>query len=158
MTARLDADAIRARVALVEDPEVPVTLTDLGVVREVVVDGNSVSVTLRPTRLACPGRAEMARRVSAAVSTVAPDASVTLNWEMSSWQTSDVNAAGRRALLQIGYGDPAAARPQCPYCESAAVRREGDFGGGVCKTPYTCRSCGSSFDLLKNTPAEQSGR
>lgn len=158
MTASLDAGAIRAQIDRVEDPEVPVTLTDLGVVRRVAVDGDSVSVTLRPTRLACPGREEMARRVRAAVQTAAPGANVTVTWEMSPWQAGDVSPAGGRALARAGFGDPTASRPLCPYCQSARVRREGGFGGSVCKTPYTCRACGSSFDLLKNTPAERTGQ
>lgn len=160
MTGTLDARAIRAQVDRVEDPEVPITLTDLGVVRDVAVNAaaRAVSVVLRPTRLACPARDEMARRVRAAVEAVAPDATTSVRWEMSGWESSDVSTEGTRALLQIGYADPALSAARCPYCESAQVRREGSFGGGVCKSPYSCRSCGSTFDVLKNTPAERADR
>lgn len=160
MSAVLDAAAVRARIDLIEDPEVPVTLTDLGVVREVFVDEDdrTVSVVLRPTRLACPARDEMARRVRAAVADVDPGATTSVTWEMSAWDYTDVKPEGSHALLQIGYADPALATAVCPYCRSRQVRREGAFGGSVCKAPYSCRSCGSTFDVLKNTPAERADR
>ena len=158
MTATVDADVVRAQIDLVEDPEVPITLSDLGVVRAVDVGRDGVTVTLRPTRLACPARPEMERRVRRAVATAAPGVPVTVRWELAEWRASDVSGAGSTVLVQIGYGDPAADVARCPYCDSADVRREGAFGGSVCKTPYSCRSCGSTFDLLRNTPAERRDR
>ncbi|MDT7615323.1 MAG: ring,2-phenylacetyl-CoA epoxidase subunit PaaD [Pseudonocardiales bacterium] len=158
MISTVQDRALRSRIDLVEDPEIPVTLTDLGVVRAVDVASDAVTVTLRPTRLACPAREEMARRVRAAVADVTPDVEVAIVWEMSTWEASDVSAAGGRALLEIGYGDPAQPLARCPYCASDEVRRESAFGGGVCKSPYSCRTCGSTFDVLKNTPAEKADR
>lgn len=150
------ADRIRAAVATVEDPEVPVTLQDLGVVREVRVAGSTVHVLLRPTRLACPARGEMARRVREAVGATAPGVEVEVDWEMAAWRGGDVSDRGTEVLLQIGYADPGAHTPACPYCGSDDVRSEGAFGGAVCKVPFSCRSCGSTFDALKGTPAAAS--
>lgn len=158
MTATVDAAAVRARVDQVEDPEVPITLRDLGVVRAIAFQDDEVTVTLRPTRLACPARPEMERRIRVAVAEAAPEVRVVVRWELAEWQAADVSRTGRTVLVQIGYGDPAAATARCPYCDSANVRREGAFGGSVCKTPYACRSCGSTFDLLRNTPAERRER
>ena len=155
MTATIDKKAVRQRIDLVQDPEIPVRLTDLGVVRDVRIDGDTVTVVLRPTRLACPARDEIARRVASAARSAAPGAQVIVDWELATWDAAHVSTDGRRALLQIGYADPALPRARCPYCSSTRVRREGSFGGAVCKTPYSCRSCGSTFDALRATPAEQ---
>lgn len=143
--------AVYEAVSHVEDPEVPVTLVDLGVVREVSLDGGAVRVVLRPTRLACPARGEMERRVRAAVSSVDEDLAVDVEWEMAQWRGDDVTAPGQQVLLQIGYADPVAESDACPYCGSAEVRQDGRFGGAVCKQPYTCRSCGSTFDVLRGS-------
>lgn len=160
MTAAVDFAAVRACIDRVEDPEVPVTLTDLGVVRAVEVDGDQVRVVLRPTRLACPARDEMMRRVRAAVHEAAPNARVEVSWEMASWQPESVSSDGARDLLQIGYAHPLDTYPRCPFCGSAQVRRGGMFGGSVCKVPFSCRSCGSTFDGLKSAgrgqPTEES--
>lgn len=158
MTATIDVAAVRASVDLVEDPEVPITLSDLGVVRAVAVEDDGFVITLRPTRLACPARPEMERRVRAAVADAAPGVPVEVRWELAEWQSADVSRRGSTVLVQIGYANPAVDTARCPYCDSADVRREGSFGGSVCKTPYTCRSCGSPFDLLRNTPAERRDR
>jgi ring-1,2-phenylacetyl-CoA epoxidase subunit PaaD len=147
-------ERIRSALAAVEDPEVPVTLRDLGVMRSVDVSHNRVGVVLRPTRLACPAREEMARRVRAAVTSVAPDFEVEVRWELERWRGSEVSARGAGSLLQIGYADPTrSGKAACPYCGSSQVERHGEFGGAVCKVPFTCRACGSSFDALKGSAA-----
>ena len=147
-------DRVRAAVATVEDPEVPITLQDLGVVRDVRVTGGQVRVVLRPTRLACPARGEMARRVHEAVRSAAPNMDVEVDWEIATWRGSDVSDRGAQVLLQIGYADPGVgASTGCPFCGSADVRSEGAFGGSVCKVPFSCRSCGSTYDALKGSTA-----
>lgn len=150
-------DRVRNAVAMVEDPEVPITLQDLGVVRDVQVAGSEARVVLRPTRLACPARGEMARRVHEAVLSVAPDVRVEVDWEIATWRGSDVSDRGTHVLLQIGYADPGVgASTACPFCGSGDVRSEGAFGGSVCKVPFSCRSCGSTFDALKGSNAAES--
>jgi ring-1,2-phenylacetyl-CoA epoxidase subunit PaaD len=154
----VNLDAIRAAVALVEDPEVPVTLVDLGVVRDLALgDDGAVRVVLRPTRLACPAREEMARRVREAIHSVDPAARVAVEWEMAAWRGEEVSSRGTEVLLQIGYSDPAATDTSCPYCGSADVRPEGAFGGAVCKVPFTCRHCGSTYDALRGSRSLAAG-
>lgn len=146
-----ERQAIRDHVNHVEDPEVPITLTNLGVVREIQFGDDEVVVTLRPTRLACPAREEMARRVRLAVAEAAPVKDVEIRWEMAAWRGTDVSAAGTKVLLDIGYAHPHLTRLLCPFCGADDVRAEGDYGGSVCKKPYTCRACGSGFDKLKSS-------
>jgi ring-1,2-phenylacetyl-CoA epoxidase subunit PaaD len=145
-----DRQAIRVSINLVEDPEVPITLNDLGVVREIQFGDNEVTVTLRPTRLACPAREEMARRIRVAIADAALVEKIEIRWEMSAWQGADVSAAGTKVLLDIGYAHPHLARRSCPFCGADDVRADGDYGGSVCKRPFTCRACGSTFDALKS--------
>jgi ring-1,2-phenylacetyl-CoA epoxidase subunit PaaD len=161
VSASTELAGVRAAIGAVEDPEMPVTLVDLGVVRSVDVAGQSIRVVLRPTRLGCPARDEMARRIRAAAAGVAPDVPLDLQWETSPWNAADVTAQGGQALMEIGYSAPGAESISCPFCNSADVRNEGPFGGSVCKVPFSCRSCGSAFDALKSggsadRPAERS--
>jgi ring-1,2-phenylacetyl-CoA epoxidase subunit PaaD len=148
---------IREAISGVQDPEVPVTLTDLGVIRAVRVDESVVHILLRPTRLACPARGEMARRVKQAVLGVDPTSAVAVDWEMVAWAGEDVSTSGRLVLLESGYSDPATTTRQCPYCGSTVVRSEGAFGGAVCKLPFTCRDCGSTFDALRGQSPLRAG-
>lgn len=144
---------IRNALAQVEDPEIPITLMDLGVIRSVRVDGPKVHVYMVPTRLGCPGREEMARRVRAAVSDVAPEADVDVEWGMETWTPASITHEGEKILEQHGYTS-SGSTAQCPYCGSRDARQEGMFGGSLCKTPFTCRSCGSTFDALRSAVSE----
>lgn len=150
MNALTSLTAVRTAISKVEDPEIPVTLVDLGVVRSVEADGSHVRVVLRPTRLGCPARDEMARRVREAAAYAAPDVPLDLEWEPSAWHTDDVTPRGNEILMQVGYAAPDTNTTSCPFCSSTNVRSEGAFGGSVCKVPYSCRACGSTFDALKS--------
>ncbi|MEW6470754.1 MAG: iron-sulfur cluster assembly protein [Actinomycetota bacterium] len=152
MTAATPLEAeIRAALADVEDPEVPITLADLGVLRAVEVEPGEVRVHLAPTRLGCPGRDEMERRVREAVRRAAPDVDVHVEWEMVAWRPDDITERGAGVLAEYGYALlTGAVSVRCPYCRSEEVRSDGNFGGSICKRPYTCRSCGSTFDALRS--------
>lgn len=145
--------ALEAALAKVEDPEIPVALLDLGVLRGVTVDGTRVLVQLRPTRLGCPGRNNMERDVAAAVKTVDPSLTVEVDWELLPWREQDVTPAGKAALEKIGYAVLLGGPARCPYCASEDVRSDGEFGGALCKVPYTCRACGSTFDAMRSALA-----
>lgn len=141
-------EQVREAVARVEDPEIPVTLSDLGVLRSVRLDGRVVRVVLRPTRLACPGRRRMEDDIRRSVARVASDLRVDVIWDAVPWSEANVTAAGHEQLRQGGYTTLAEAPIRCPYCASAEVRRDGLCGGAPCKIPFTCRGCGSTFEAL----------
>ena len=143
---------IVAAVREVQDPEIDITLADLGVLRDVAVEGDTVRLSLVPTRVACPARSEMERRLRAAVAGVRPAAAVSIDWTDGGWQPSDVSARGLRVLNDCGYA-AAEHADRCPYCASADIAQAGAFGGSVCKIPFSCRSCGSCFDLLRSSCA-----
>jgi ring-1,2-phenylacetyl-CoA epoxidase subunit PaaD len=146
-------DGRRLWLALSEvtDPEIDITLVDLGVLRHAEIADRTVRVWLAPTRTACPGLPEMRRRIEESVVEVMPDATVEVTRELGAWQPSDVSPHGRAVLRAAGYtvAESGVHRAvHCPYCDSADVRSEGAFGGSVCKTPFSCRDCGSTFDQL----------
>lgn len=146
-------DRIRGALATVEDPEVPITLADLGVLREVEFTEHAVRIVLVPTRLGCPARDEMARRVRAAVHTVDPALQADVEWQITAWSPAAVSGKGLTVLPLAGYASPAQTEIGCPYCGSGEIRTEGAFGGSLCKRPYTCRACGSPFDALASASA-----
>ncbi|WLQ38399.1 iron-sulfur cluster assembly protein (plasmid) [Streptomyces castrisilvae] len=143
----MSPDPLTGVVAEVRDPEIDVGLGDLGVVRSVSRAGGRIVVRLAPTRLSCPARGEIARRVRSALAGAAPGQGVEIVWERGAWEPSSVTAAGRDALRTAGYR-VAGAAPRCPYCGSDDVVGAGRFGGAVCKVPFDCRGCGSPFDVI----------
>ena len=75
----MTAEQVWEALAEIPDPEIPViSLVDLGVIRDVAVDGSRVHVELTPTFLGCPALEAMCRALEAKVSEIGgePDVEV----------------------------------------------------------------------------------
>jgi ATP-binding protein involved in chromosome partitioning len=64
------ADAVRAALARVQDPEIRRPITELDMIREVTVEGTTAHVDLRLTIVGCPAADTIERDVRAAVAAV----------------------------------------------------------------------------------------
>ncbi len=93
-------------LARVPDPEIPViSVVDLGVVRDVQIEGERVHVEFTPTFLGCPAlevmREQMAERI--AELGAEPEIEVVLD---DSWSTDKITAEGREKLREAGFAPP----------------------------------------------------
>src|SRR4029079_19329849 len=95
-----EAEIIEA-LRTVEDPELHRSIVDLGMVKQVSIDGGDVTVLIALTTPGCPLRNEIQRRVTDGVSSVAGVASVGLDFTAMTEQ----ELAGLRQQLN---GNPAA--------------------------------------------------
>lgn len=168
MSAAVDELArARAVAESVLDPELPVlTLADLGVLRDVALDGDRVVVTVTPTYSGCPAmgviRAELAARLRAAGH---PEVEVRTVLHPP-WTSDWISEAGRRALAEHGVAPPGPAprRPAgpvpltltaprrsvaCPRCGSTDTEQTSEFGATACKALRRCRSCVEPFEHVK---------
>ncbi|MDQ1673040.1 MAG: ring,2-phenylacetyl-CoA epoxidase subunit PaaD [Frankiaceae bacterium] len=161
MTAAVDD--VRAVLSGVTDPEIPVlTLEDLGVLRDVTVDGDRVVVTVTPTYSGCPAMDE----IRADIRTALADhgwRDVEVRTVLSpAWTTDDLTETGRRRLREFGIAPPApradgpvlvplGRRPvlACPQCGSTDTEELARFGSTSCKALWRCRSCREPFDHFK---------
>jgi len=140
-------------LASVEDPELPISIVDLGLIRNVQVDGEHVAVRLVPTWIACPALAVIRSRVRNALLSVAGvrAASVEYTYDQP-WTLDRLSARGRAQLTAHGLSVPAcrfAEPPVCPYCGSHDVVAESLFGPTLCRATYLCRACHNPFERLK---------
>lgn len=148
--------------ASVTDPEIPVlTIEDLGVLREVALDGERVMVTLTPTYSGCPAIDAMRDDVILAL-TAAGFADVDVRTTLSpAWTTDWMSDAGKRKLRDFGIAPPTGRTAlgqgpvkirlavKCPRCGSIDTREITRFGSTSCKALYECRSCLEPFDHFK---------
>ena len=159
---RLTEQHVWAALEQVEDPEIPVvSVVDLGVVRDVHVDGERVHVEFTPTFLGCPAlevmRSQMARRI--AELGAEPEVEVVID---DSWSTDRITPAGREKLRQAGLAPPAPRAEgapalvqlqsgvfRCPYCGSTDTRLENLFGPTPCRSIRYCASCRQPFEQFK---------
>ncbi|MDE2081006.1 MAG: phenylacetate-CoA oxygenase subunit PaaJ [Burkholderiales bacterium] len=153
----------------VPDPELPaLSLRDLGIVRDVRVDGPAIEVVLTPTYSGCPATEVIAQSVLDAFS-AAGCGPVTVTQQLAPPWTSDWISAAGRAKLQAsgivppgctdagaGFGpigtSPISIRPRhlaCPRCSSRDTERLSVFGSTACKALYRCRACREPFEHFK---------
>lgn len=147
-------DSARSVIGQVMDPEIPMLgIVDLGIVRDVRVEGSSVEVDITPTYSGCPAmeaiRSDIERRLEAAG--FAPVVVRTVFGE--AWCTDWMTERGRQVLLESGIAPPEhseADRPVlCPRCSSREIRLISEFGSTACKALMACTSCGEPFDRFK---------
>ena len=156
------AEEVWQALAEVPDPEIPViSLVELGVVRDVDVQGERVRVAFTPTFLGCPALEVMRDAMAARIEELGgePEIDVVLD---DSWSTDRITPEGREKLRASGFSPPAprAARaPQlvqlrsgvfrCPYCGSTETRLENIFGPTPCRSLRYCTSCRQPFEQFK---------
>ena len=154
--------AVWDALAEVPDPEIPVvSLVELGVVRDVAVEGSRVRVEFTPTFLGCPALETMKRAMETRIAELGaePEVAVILD---DSWSTDRITAAGRAKLREAGFAPPIpreASAPKlvqlqsavfrCPYCDSTQTRLENIFGPTPCRSLRYCESCRQPFEQFK---------
>lgn len=148
------ADA-RSRVEAVLDPELPfVTIAELGILRDVAVDGDHVNVTITPTYSGCPAMSAIAEDIRTALD----DVDVSIETVLSpAWTTDWMTTEGKDKLHAAGIAPPthhAGATPltlavRCPQCGSTRTSELSRFGSTSCKALWRCDDCLEPFDSFK---------
>ncbi len=156
------AEAVWAALDEIPDPEIPVvSLVDLGVIRNVAVEGERVHVELTPTFLGCPALEAMTQALEETVSALGAEPDVIVVRD-DAWSTDRITPAGREKLRAAGFAPPAprAAGPttlvqlqskafRCPYCGSTETRLENIFGPTPCRSLRWCETCRQPFEQFK---------
>lgn len=110
-----DADEILAVLRTILDPEMPISIVDLGLVEEVLVEPGEdapeqarVSITLLPTFVGCPALSMIERLVREKVAALPGVAGVRVRFVNDPpWTVERISDAGRAALREFGVTTPA---------------------------------------------------
>ena len=147
----------------VKDPEIPaVSIVELGIVRDVTVEGGRVCVRITPTYSGCPAMFEIERDIVDALARHGMT-DVTIETVHSPAWTTDWIAEGAREKLRAGGIAPPGpvaggglvtlerrrAPARCPYCGSADTQLRSEFGSTACKAIHFCSACSQPFDEFK---------
>jgi metal-sulfur cluster biosynthetic enzyme len=98
----VSVDDVRAALAEVTDPELPVGIVDLGLVRSIAVDGDRVTVGLTFTSIACPCTDVLREDVEARLRRLDGVAHVEVEELFEPWSRDDMTEDGRLALRALG--------------------------------------------------------
>jgi len=157
-------------LAEIPDPEIPViSLVDLGIIRDVAWQDDTLVVTVTPTYSGCPATTI----INLDIENTLMDrgvGNVRLNRRLSpAWTTDWISEEGREKLRAYGIAPPidgtaadgrlskrvgrlaGAVGPvvACPHCGSNRTEKISQFGSTPCKASYRCTDCLEPFDYFK---------
>ncbi|HYN82409.1 MAG TPA: 1,2-phenylacetyl-CoA epoxidase subunit PaaD [Gemmatimonadaceae bacterium] len=151
----------------IKDPELPVVnIVELGIVRDIVVDGASVQVDVTPTYSGCPAMQVIEQDI---VQALEADGftNVKVRYVFSPpWTTDWLSERTKTKLREFGIAPPMSVEGAgandlvtlrrmrktipCPYCGSANTEEKSEFGSTACKAIHYCNSCHQPFDYFKD--------
>ncbi len=152
---------IRDLLEQVKDPEIPViSIRELGVLREVNLDGDAVEVIITPTYSGCPAMDVMQEDVEKALREAGIQCFSVKQVLSPAWSTDWISESGRKKLLDYGIAPPPHSSDiralkggvpvtACPQCGSQDTMLVSQFGSTPCKALYKCNACLEPFDLFK---------
>ncbi len=149
-------------LASVTDPEIPVlTIQDLGIIRDVKMEGSEVEVVITPTYSGCPAMDFIAVNIKAVLAENGyPNVKIT-SVLSPAWTTDWMSEVAHKKLKAYGIAPPQkgtidkgqlfseAKQVACPQCDSMDTAMISQFGSTACKAYYKCNSCEEPFDYFK---------
>lgn len=159
----------------VPDPEVPaLSVTDLGIVREVIDHGDALEVVLTPTYSGCPATEAIEHSVLSAIEAEGLGPARATLRRAPAWTTDWISVEGKRKLKDYGIAPPSPVVPApayagagsagtqgirffrrkpeavaCPHCGSLNTEQTSAFGSTACKALYRCLACREPFEHFK---------
>jgi ring-1,2-phenylacetyl-CoA epoxidase subunit PaaD len=149
--AAVDEAAVRAALADVPDPEIPiVSVVDLGMVEDVEVRHDRIRVELLPTFVGCPALEAIRAAVEERLGVFGRPLEIQFSFRVP-WSSERITAAGRERLRRSGFAPPVddPAQTRCPWCASSNVAMDNLFGPTQCRSLYYCRACRQPFEAFK---------
>lgn len=145
--------SVTEAVASITDPEYPdISISDLGLVEAVAVDGAHATVGLIPTFSGCPALAMIADDVRVAVETLDHIDTCTVEWlKTPVWSTERVSLSAR-STLNLDYTVTLRRKDgslRCPACGSDAVADQSAAGPTRCRSVAWCDSCRNVVEVMR---------
>jgi ring-1,2-phenylacetyl-CoA epoxidase subunit PaaD len=150
----------------VPDPEVPaISVTELGIVRDVQAHADGIEVVVTPTYSGCPATEVIAQSIVDALDAAGLGPARITHRRAPAWTTDWITPEGREKLRAYGIAPPGlcdapatanvapirlmARDVPCPRCGSAQTERLSAFGSTACKALYRCIACREPFEHFK---------
>ena len=164
MTKELTAveELVWERLSMIPDPEIPViTIVELGVVRDVQWDGETLKIFITPTYTGCPAMQLFVAEIQAAMHDQGFDKLEVIHVYSPSWTTDWLSVEAKEKLRKYGIAPPVLKTSEmnsfeevgnipCPRCGSENTNLKSQFGATACKSLHTCNDCHEPFEYFKH--------
>jgi ring-1,2-phenylacetyl-CoA epoxidase subunit PaaD len=144
----------------INDPEIPVlSITDLGIVRDIKFNDTGVEVFITPTYSGCPAMDVISMNIRIALLENGFE-NIKISQQLSpAWTTDWMTEKGKEKLKAYGIAPPVGKsfdkkyleelKVECPLCHSSNTKLISQFGSTACKALYQCNDCLEPFDYFK---------
>lgn len=145
------------KLQLVKDPEIDsVSVVELGMVEDVIVVENRVTIKMLPTFMGCPALDIIKKNVEKEIASLVVFEIVNVQFIYEPPWTSDrITEQGREKLKDFGIAPPPMMdesgkwHVDCPYCGSTYTTLENIFGPTACRSILYCKGCKNPFEAMK---------
>ena len=158
----LSKEKIIELLSVIPDPEIPViTIAELGVIRDVIIEGDIVEIKITPTYSGCPAMKQMEDDIRATLTKNGiANLKVTMVYSPA-WTTDWIPKEAKEKLRKYGIAPPEKTTEDkswltgnsktvlCPRCKSKNTKLISQFGSTACKALYQCQDCLEPFDYFK---------
>ena len=157
-------DQILQILSEVKDPEIPVIdCIELGIIRDVFIEGSKIVVNITPTYSGCPAMKEIENNIIDTLKTHGyTDVAVNLVFSPA-WTTDWISEEGKNKLKKYGIAPPEKTntqeiqlfsigkkKVQCPFCDSLDTQLKTEFSSTACKALHYCNACSQPFEQFKS--------
>jgi ring-1,2-phenylacetyl-CoA epoxidase subunit PaaD len=162
MTNEITKELLIKLLAQIPDPEIPVlNITDLGVIRDLIIKPEEIIVSITPTYSGCPAMKMIEDQI---IETLHKETGkkIQVNTIYSpAWTTDWIPEEAKIKLREYGIAPPEKTTQDksmlfgekkivaCPQCRSANTELVSQFGSTACKSLYKCLDCLEPFDYFK---------
>jgi len=143
-----------------------ISVTDLGIVRDVIAHEDGLEVVVTPTYSGCPATEVIAQSIADAVDAAGLGPARVTQRRAPAWTTDWITPEGREKLRAYGIAPPGSCASEatagnvspirvmarnvdCPRCGSAQTERLAAFGSTACKSLHRCIACREPFEYFK---------
>ena len=149
-------------ISEIPDPEIPViTISELGVIRDVIINGENVEVKITPTYSGCPAMQRMENDIKEILNKNGISNLKITTVYSPPWTTDWIPEGAKEKLRKYGIAPPEKTTEDkswltgknktvlCPRCKSQNTKLISQFGSTACKALYQCQDCLEPFDYFK---------
>jgi ring-1,2-phenylacetyl-CoA epoxidase subunit PaaD len=150
----------------IPDPEMPISILDLGLIEEVEILHTSVRITVLPTFVGCIALPMIAEEIKTKVGELENVETVEVDFiHDPPWSTDRITEKGKSDLASYGITVPDGASSvctthaigvelktsaiSCPWCDSRDTTLTSPFGPTRCRSIHFCSACRQPFERMK---------
>lgn len=147
----------------VPDPEIPVlSIIDLGVVRNVILDEAGVYIDITPTYSGCPAMNVFEQDIVSRLEKSGLKNIQIRKVFTPAWTTDWISEDAKKRLKAYGIAPPEMTTADksalweteakvvpCPFCDSQNTKLTSQFGSTACKSLHFCDGCHQPFEHFK---------